>query len=1038
MSQIIWVPTTGGSWKLASNWGGTLPGLADNVQISQPGVLVSIDGGFAAQAFALAVQNGAALSIAGGSSLYTVAAASIAGNMSLNTAISGTTKLGSTWTIGGTGASVSGFTSLQSGSNIVVRSGVLALSGGSLAGTISGSGTAILGGITTLGNGFTASITSVGISGVVNLTGSVSLTHNTVLYQNAVLNLNGNKITIGGNTELGGTINGGTVVESGRVTLGLPNAGFAIGNGASLSITGQAVQFGTVALGFNDSGAALTIGKTGSYAIAGNWVISDPSQIGTLTNQGLLSKTAGSGAAAIGTSFTNSGTVNVGFGELQLYGWNNSLSGTISGSGTLGFGGGHTVLGKALSLNSNAVAVRGGVVMLAGALNGTLGYGGIWDQTGGIFDLGAKAANLTLTGNADLDGGLISGYGGTLVLAGATEAGNVSFGGPISVKITGTLRQTHAINFGASSTPTATIAAAGAWYLDGNAAAGDDNIGGGGGLLINQGLFGMAQGAGLAVEGTFIESTGILLVNSGTLLLANGGLIGGRVNGSGVLELGHGSTFAAGVVLNVAHIHIISGDNGVVSIAGNTTGTLTYAGVMSQSSGTLSLSGKTMALSAGGSLALDGGALAGGGTLSANGYTAISSYAINAGTTLQIGGHAEQNGATTALTDNGTLSITSSGVYTLLDDSNIGGTSGVLNINGGVLQTGGSGVSGIGIGVNNNGGSIIINNQTLQFDGRSSLGGTISGSGMMEMTSLSGSQSFGISAGASISVAAWQLDQQTTLSIGGTLSYGGYFNDLGSNILLQGQTLTLAGSAVLNGALTGAASAAPGRMSLTGTADIGSLTLRGGAQITASGAVTLGGPLVIGGMSSQGQGDSSAGMTITSAGSVTLDTAGSISGAGSLSVAGTLAMAGDFSSAIGLAVVDSGTILANLGTLSMLGVITGSGSLQIGSQGELLFSGGSSIGAATSLSFTGNGGDLVLAAGANFATVISNFTTSDMIELGALSPGSLSGSYGTSKSQLLISDSNNHTVTLNFAAPQTLSQISFITAADGLAALVHS
>jgi hypothetical protein len=69
--------------------------------------------------------------------------------------------------------------------------------------------------------------------------------------------------------------------------------------------------------------------------------------------------------------------------------------------------------------------------------------------------------------------------------------------------------------------------------------------------------------------------------------------------------------------------------------------------------------------------------------------------------------------------------------------------------------------------------------------------------------------------------------------------------------------------------------------------------------------------------------------------------------------------------------------------------------------------------------------------------MIANFSTSDIIELGGFNGASLTGSYANgAHTELSVTDGAS-SVTLTFTTAQNLASISFTTASDGLAALIH-
>ena len=271
------------------------------------------------------------------------------------------------------------------------------------------------------------------------------------------VDLFGHKLTVAGNSVIDGTIGDGTLTDTGTLTLGTPTTTQFLDNGLTLAVNGTVVQSGNVNQGDNDAGAKIGIGKTGQYLINGNWTIADPTpSTGTITNAGILAKTGGGKTATIATSLTNSGTLAADTGTLLLTGLVNAIGGTVSGNGTLALGGAQTTFGPKISLKVACLDLQSGVLVL----NKSLTYTGEWDMNGSaVLNLNASGETLTLSGRSNFDAGTLSGYGGTVVVSGMAQFGSsgstFTIGGPNTLTVSGTLDQTGALSFGASSNPVA-------------------------------------------------------------------------------------------------------------------------------------------------------------------------------------------------------------------------------------------------------------------------------------------------------------------------------------------------------------------------------------------------------------------------------------------------------------------------------------------------------------------------------------------------------------------------------------------------------
>ncbi|MEJ0046623.1 MAG: hypothetical protein WDN04_11245 [Rhodospirillales bacterium] len=474
------------------------------MSIGVAGITVTIGTGVTAAAHSLNLVN-STLDITGGS-LYTVHLATFNGAY---------VQTGGTYMMSGLGANFfDGFT--QTGGTINVLSGAMQLyDGGTLRGTLTGTGALdIVNGSAYVNKGFACSLSSIVIGaqgGKLGFDINFTYAENLTLLSAGVLDLFGNTLTLSGTSLLEGVVGFGRIIDSGTMTLSTPQFESVLDNGLTLTVTGTLIQGGNVALGATDAGAKVNIAKSGSYQINGNWTTFNPSSVGSIVNAGVFAKTFGGKTARVDASLTSKGTIKTEIGTLLLNGLVNSIAGTVSGDGTLGIAGGQTVFGNKLSLQMAALDQQSGILVL----NKAMTYAGEWDQTGGVLNLNATAAVLTLNGQTDLDGGTLTSFGGTMVLNGPAHAGNVTIGGPTTLDINGTLDQASNITFGLSSNPTATIAGGANWVLEG-----DSSILGFFGVIENGGTFIDRDGSGDSVVQSQMISTGTIAVGNSTLTLA--------------------------------------------------------------------------------------------------------------------------------------------------------------------------------------------------------------------------------------------------------------------------------------------------------------------------------------------------------------------------------------------------------------------------------------------------------------------------------------------------------------------------------------
>ena len=1003
MAVYTWSLNGSGSWGVAANWGPNgLPTNLDTVNISVPGITVSVGTGVAASAYALTTQ-GAALSLSGGT-LTTIHLATFNGAFSESSGL---------FMAGGIGAVFNGGVSQSTGGTLDVVTGALKLEqGGMLAGTVAGAGVLELaGGSTYFGAGFTSRVGTILVDSGAKLgfnTGFTSAQNFTV--ENGVVNLFGHGLALSGTALLSGTAGGGTLKETGTLTLGTTVYAATLDDGFILSLGGTAIQANQLFLGAQDSPAMISVAKGAHYDINGNWNIYDPSSVGSITNAGTFAKTGGGKLSQVDASLTSKGTLQIAIGQLQLDGLTNAVSGTVSGHGTLGIGtpgvASQTVFGSNLVLNMAALDQSAGNLILAGPHS----YAGAWDMTGGVLDLSVPKAALTLSGRADFDGGVVTGLGGTLNLSGSTEVSNVIFGGPNVINVTGTLDQTGNIQFGPSSNPIANIAATASWLVEG-----DGSINGSYGLINNAGLFSDTNGSGNAVVQCELGSSGTLNVTNSTLTLAGVSSLAGSLTGSGLLRLAGNIALQAGLAIKVASLDVA----GAVQLLGS----LTDTGVFTEYyGGVLDTGGHSLALS--GSVSLDGGSLTDLGTLSTSGQTTVGNYSVSGGAELLVLGSADQVGQLTLDGQSGgELGVAAGAAYTVLDDLGIVGGGSVALA--GVLTEDGTGLAGITAGLTQaSTGQLVANDQTLTLTGGGSLAGTLAGTALIDLAG----GTFSL-AGASLLSAGMTVGGNTVALLATNETYAGNFATTnGATLALNGETLSLTGSA----SLAGGTISGPGTLLASAGTTLGALAVSANATLSVSGTTEQTSVIQVG---DPGGAPSTASLVVR--GAYALDANASIQGDGTLTVLGTLTAGGNGFSQLGSSIVDSGVIAANLGMVQVLGSVTGTGIFSIGAAGFLDFSSSATLGAATGISFGGAGAILRIDDDAGFGATLQNFGAGETIELSQLNAASLTGTYANAAhTQILVSDGNG-SITLGFASAQALSALTFGAGPGGIATITH-
>ncbi len=842
---------------------------------------------------------------------------------------------------------------------IKATSGILDLTGG---GVLGGVFSTANGGVIELGGGtFTLGSSAVSLGGPATIAGAT------------VKVLAGQTLTIAGGGFSGGDITGvaaggvaagGTVATTGTVSLGGGAASY-VGTGATWQVQGTVNQGnGTLYLADSSSGrgmaGTLSIAATGVFDLTDDSAIDySSSAIGLVANAGLLEKTGGTGVSRITDAVTSTGVIKATSGTLDLTG-GGILGGTFTtaGGGVIELGGGtFTIASTSVSLGGPATIAGATVKALSGqtlTIAGGAFSGG--DITGFAAGGGATGGMVATTGTVTL-GAYSSSYVGT----GATW------------RVLGTVNQGNGTLYlddsssGQWMAGTLRIASTGVYDLTDDSAI--DYSNGAIGLVVNAGLLEKTGGTGVSRITDSVTSFGVIKATSGTLDLTGGGVLGGTfaTSGGGVIELGGGTFTIASSSASLGGPATIAGAT-VQLLSGQT---LTIAGG--------AFSGGDITGDASGGAAVDGVfATTGTVTLGAN----ASSY-VGTGATWLVQGTVNQGAGTLYLDDSssgswmaGTLSIASTGVFDLTDDSGVSYISGAVGsiVNAGVLEkTGGTGVSTIADSVTG-AGVIKATSGTLNLTGGGVLGGTFatSGGGVIKL------------GGGAFTLAS------ASVSLGGPAAIAG-----ASIQVLSGQTLTIAGGAFSGGDITGAAAggkAAGGTVATTGTVTLGSNAtsyVGTGATWLVQGTVNQGaGNLVL---DDQSGGHWMAGtLSIASTGVFDLtddsDIVHNYNAAGSILNAGLLEKTGGTGvSVIGNALANTGDggVLVSSGTLDIQGAVSGTGMETISGAAKLEFDstvGDSSAPHAQNIVFAG-AGVLDLHSPQTFWGEISNFASNDAIDL---------------------------------------------------------
>ncbi|PPC75908.1 hypothetical protein C4K68_18110, partial [Pokkaliibacter plantistimulans] len=616
--------------------------------------------------------NGGTLSNANAVTLSGV----ISGDGDLSKTNSGILTLSNTNTYTGATTVLAGALSITDDSNL--GSGAVTLNGSTL--TVTGSAVTIDNAIALTSNGGTISnANDVALSGVISGDGDLSKTDSGVLtlsntntYTGATSVLAGS-LSVAGDDNLGTgtlTLNGGTLTVTGSsvtidnsINLGI-NSGY-ISNANALTLSGAITGDGD--LGLYGAGT-LTLSGNNSYA--GSTIINDGTlsvaQDGNL-GTGALTLNGGTLVLTGGDTIDNDIEIDIDGAVVDVLNTDATLSGTISGNGTLTKTNSSTT--RSLTLSGDNSSFAGGITVTKG--------------------------NLVAANAAALGSGTISLTGGNLQATG-------------SYALTNSL---YLANTSGSKTSTINVATGETLTLSGtiNVADAAQNLGKSGNGV-------------LALSGTTGFNGAQLVVNQGSLSLAASGSLGVNAQlyvagGTGEVTLTGSGTFSNSILLgkdltltndqDVTLSGVISTSSGTTNVTKNGAGTLTFSGVNTYtgtttiSAGTLYLTGgssiadtSAVTVSSGATLFIDYngeviGSLAGSGTVTLNGgmlyigedntsttFSGTIEDYVNTGSigkigtgTLTLSGSNSYGGITSVVA--GTLSIT--------DDSNLGSGTVYLN-----------------------------------------------------------------------------------------------------------------------------------------------------------------------------------------------------------------------------------------------------------------------------------------------------------------------------------------------------------------------
>ncbi len=487
----------------------------------------------------------------------------------------------------------------------------------------------------------------------------------------------------------------------------------------------------------------------------------------------------------------------------------------------------------------------------------------------------------------------------------------------------------------------------------------------------------------LTLSGSFTERpAGTAAITGGaTLSLAGGGTLNGSVTGAGTLLLGGGENYTVGSAKALGAGTVEISDNGGTVTLG---AAATVGGSFLLYSGDVALGGNTLTLAGGAYL---DGALSGPGEVAVTAPATIGYLTVNDGATLSDSSTLLESGDLqlgSGTADSATLNIAAGATYDIVNDVGIGADGTASIVNAGVFEkSGGAGNSFIAADLDSTG-KIVVAQGTVGLEGTSdTIGGSLSGAGTLEV--LVGTLDLTT---ASVALGGFgAYDYATVLELGASPTLAGSFVLDGATLDLDGKKLTLKGGDYLRGLIEG-----PGSVIVSGSADLGYLTLSGGAVLADAKLVTTDDPLTLG----TGTADSArltidAGATfdllyssnsnIGANGTAAIGNAGlfEMTGAG-----GVTTVYADMTSTGKLEAIAGNTLQLGGASNALSGSLLGSGEIDLLNGGTFGIAAGTTLGVAT-LGVYGNDTTVQMAGTATYAgTLLMGGGTIDYAASGAL------------------------------------------------------
>ncbi len=524
--------------------------------------VVTISGNGALTTDGDGIADTAAVSVAGANGILRVNGTETIGSLTQNGGfVNGTSTL-TTTSFAQTGGTTSGTVTVSTGTfsqnggtigtgTTVTQSGGATMSGGSVAGVLTGAGTVTVQTGTTTVTGTIASTNVTVASGELSLDGGEGLTTATDLTVNgglvdvnideAIATLNGsggtvdvdaaNTLTLGEATLDTATYAGNVTGAGDLIKLGTNTQVFSGVNGLTGTVDVNAGTLritGTIAATDLETAAAGTLETDGSALVSG----------AVVTNAGTFRITAGTETI---NAVNGAGTVDLATGNLTLAGANSAISGAITGSGTL-----------TVNAAADGDATGGATLVLSGDSNTFTGTTQVTDGTLQVTATGnlGGAVNVATLGLVQLQGGTL---GGTLTntggevqargtISGNVVNNNVGVGGGADEGIfatTGDLTFTPGATRTFTNAGTVTVTAGSILGLGSytNQSGGLTTVSGG--RTLQATTVTNDAGAVMALDGGTVDGS---LTNNGTLQSNGTSTITGNLSNGGTVDLQDGAT----------------------------------------------------------------------------------------------------------------------------------------------------------------------------------------------------------------------------------------------------------------------------------------------------------------------------------------------------------------------------------------------------------------------------------------------------------------------------------------------------------------